>query len=56
MKAEDSFSPTATPPPMRCTKAPSLRLSERCVGVVVDVEHGAVGQANLQKEFVEETL
>ncbi len=33
-----------------------ISLSERCVGVVVDVEHGAVGQANLQKEFVEETL
>ncbi len=33
-----------------------ISLSERCVGVVVDAEHGAVGRANLQKEFDEETL
>ena len=33
-----------------------ISLSERCIGVVVDEEHGAAGYANLQKEFHEETL
>ena len=33
-----------------------ISLSERCVAVVVDEAHGAVSQANLQKEFSEETL
>lgn len=33
-----------------------ISLSERCVGVVVDEEHGEVGLAGLSREFDEETL
>ncbi|MDO5308658.1 MAG: aspartate kinase [Planctomycetia bacterium] len=33
-----------------------ISLSERCVGVLVDKDHGAIGRENLQREFANETF